>query len=307
MPWLILALALLLPRPAPAQIYSEADLDVVRGSMADNLELMATVDIPKALPVSRRARATGVSIVFTDAGDNPLAFWSRPDRQAIHVPLESVRFFDDLSILFAWFERNGCRGEYIQSYLYALLREGRPMGPPLAAFGLDRETALRDAFVDDVSGKLLKSGIQFILAHEMGHLMLDHRPGLTGAASQRQEMAADAFALDVFAEQGAPPAGVVIYFLAGRWRDPIGASALESTHPVSPDRIAAVARRMAESPGDFSFAEPDRENGRQQVMMIARELGRIAALTSDEQMLTLLPIGLKDEFPTEALRMACPG
>ncbi len=60
MPWLILALALLLPRPAPAQIYSEADLDVVRGSMADNLELMATVDIPKALPVALRARASGV-------------------------------------------------------------------------------------------------------------------------------------------------------------------------------------------------------------------------------------------------------
>ena len=104
-----------------------------------------------------------------------------------------------------------------------------------------------------------------------------------------------------------PPAGAAIYFLAGRWRDPVGAAASESTHPVSPDRIAAVAQRMAASPGDFSFAEPDRERGRQQVMIIARELGRIAAITSDEQMLTLLPIGLKEEFSPESLRMACPG
>lgn len=294
--------------PASAQtLYSDRDLDVVRGGMARNIALMVSDDIPDALPPGQRQTARRIDVVFPDAGPNPLAFWAQPATGRIFVPLASVRFIDDLAITMAWFERHGCNGGYIQAYLYGLLRAGRPLGPPLVAFGIDRDRALADAYVNDVSGKVLKTAVYFIMAHEVGHILLGHAGGLTGAASQAQERAADAFAMDVFAHDGAPPAGMVLYFLTGRWRDPIGAQAATGTHPVSPDRIAAVADRMAADPGAFSHAEPDRARGADQVRRIARDMGRIAALTSDEAMLTLLPVGLDAAFPAQALRTACPG
>lgn len=302
----LIALACL-ARPAAAELYSDRDLALVTPSMQANIALMVHDNIAAALPPAQRPRVRSIEVVFPRDGDNPLAFWTQPGRNAIYVPLSSVRFLDDLVITFAWFERNGCDGGYIQAYLYGLLRAGRPLGPPLAAFGIDRDHALGDAFVDDVSGKALNTAMYFLLAHETGHLLLGHVGGLGGAASQAQESAADAFALDIFAHDGAPPAGMVFYFIAGRWRDPVGTEASLSTHPVAPARIAAIANRLAESPGDFSHAEADRALGAQQVRQIARDLGRVAAIASEEQMLTQLPAGLDQLFPASALATACPG
>lgn len=290
-----------------AQLYSDAELEAAHRQMASNITLMVTEDIVRTIPRDRRPAAAKIQVTFKKRGPNPLAFWSDPATATVYVPMESVRFIDDLAILQAWFERHRCAAEYISTYLWALLREGRPLPSPLSAFGIDRERALADDFVRDVSSKVLRSSIFFILAHEVGHIMLGHKPGLRGEASQQQEVAADAFALDRFASIGAPPAGMVLYFLAGRWRDPIGTAASLGTHPVSPERISAIAKRMAADPEAFSFAEPDPQRGREQVLAIARELRSIAELSSDERMLTLLPLGLARDFPLSRLRSACVG
>jgi hypothetical protein len=81
------------------------------------------------------------------------------------------------------------------------------MPPPLVAFDIDKETALADPFVEDVSTKILDSTVNYLLAHEVGHVMLGHEGGLTGGASQEQEIAADRFALDFFTAVGTPPLG----------------------------------------------------------------------------------------------------
>lgn len=298
---------MLLASAADAQFYSRADLDRVRKRSAPKIELMVTQDLVKTLPRELRARGSEIRVHFPDRGDHPLAFWSIPSQRTIHVPLESVRYFNDLAILFAWFERHKCRGEYIQTYLHGFLRKGEPLGPPLAAFGIDRDAALRDHFVDDVSGKSLKSGIMFIMGHEMGHVLLNHRGGLTGAASQLQEKEADSFSLDRFAQIGAPAAGALFYFMAVRWTDYVGDATRKSSHPVSSTRIAAIAQRLAERPRDFSFAEPNVERGKQQVMSIARDMAGIAEILSDDGTLSTLPYGLERDFPTSRLRSACPG
>lgn len=293
--------------PCAAQLYSDAELASAYQVMGSNIDLMVTQDIVRTVSRPLRPAAAQIRVRFVDRGTNPLAFWSDPRAAVVHVPIESVRFIDDLAILQAWFVRHGCAAHYIHTYLWALLREGRPLPSPLIAFGIDRDTALADSFVDDVSGKILKSSVLFILAHEVGHILLGHHGGLVGTMSQRQETEADAFALDHFASIGAPPAGMVLYFLAGRWRDPIGAAARRGTHPVSPQRIAEIAQRMAAEPEAFSFAEPDQQRGRAQVLAIARDLRGIAEISSDERMLTLLPIGLARDFPLSRLRSACPG
>ena len=277
--------------------------------MGENIELTVTEDIVRAMPRELRPEAARVRVVFEYRGRTPLDFWSIPSTGSVHVPMESVRFIDDLAILQAWFDRHGCAAEHIHIYLWALLRQGRPLPPPLIAFGLDRDRALADHFVDDVSGKILKSSILFILAHEMGHVILGHRGQgeIDWVRSQRQEINADAFALDHFARIGAPPAGMAIYFLASRWRDDVGVRAQIGTHPVSPERIRAIAQRMLETPEAFSFAEPDPVREREQVLSLATDLHGIADITSDERMLELLPLGLERDFPLSRLQSACAG
>ena len=220
--------------------------------------------------------------------------------------MESIRFIDDLSVTFAYFERRGCSSEYLHTYLWALLRDYQPLPPPLVAFSIDKNAALADQFVNDVSNKIFNSTILFILAHEVGHILAGHVGDLSGSASQLQEIAADSFALDHFASIGAPPVGVTIYFLASRWSDPIGAAAVSHTHPTSPEQIAAVAERLAQQPKAFSFAEPDPERGARLVLRIADNLRSIAKVSSREQMLTVLPHGLKRDFPLSRLPSACP-
>lgn len=304
---LLSAMLVVSPAPSAAQLYSDAELAAAYRLMGSNIELMVTEDIVRSIPRKQRPAAAAILVVFKERGPNPLAFWSDPATAVIYVPMESVRFIDDLAILHAWFDRNGCAVEHIHTYLWALLREGRPLPSPLVAFGVSRDKALADPFVDDVSGKILKSSILFILAHEVGHIILGHQGGLTGVTSQLQEVEADTFALDHFASIGAPPAGMALYFLAGRWRDPIGTAASLGTHPVSPHRIGAIAQRMAAEPEAFSFAERDRQRGREQVVAIASELRKMADLSSDERMLTLLPFGLARDFPLSRLRSTCSG
>lgn len=292
---------------ASAALYDDAVLEQAYRKTARNIELMVTEDIVRTVPRSVRPQAAAIRSEFVLRGPNPLAFWSDPFNRVVYIPMESIRFIDDLAILQAWFDRHGCNAAYIHSYLWALLRQQRPLTSPLAAFGVNRERALADRYVDDVSGKILKSSVLFVLAHEVGHILLGHRGGLTGRASQRQEREADDFAMDHFAAIGAPPAGMVYYFIASRWRDPVGTAASRGTHPVSPERIGAVAERLAQDPGAFSFSEPNPARGRTQVMSIARDMQRVAELSSDERLLTLLPMGLEAEFPLSRLRTACPG
>lgn len=303
-----LALAAVLhAAPAPAEMYSDDALLAEYQRVGDSIALMVTEDIPATLPPAERARAAAIRVVFEPRAAHPLYFYARPDEGTVHVPVASVRFLADLAILTAWFERRGCAPQYLHTYLWALLREGRPLPSPLEAFAVARETALADPFVDDVAAKALSTGLLFVLAHEVGHVMLGHRPGLAGARSQAQEIAADAFALDRFAALGAPPAGAVLWFMAARWIDPTAEHAAGATHPVSPERLRAVADRLAADPDAFAFSQPDPEAARAAALTYAAEFRRIADLMADDAMLTLLPAGLDRDFPLAALRTACPG
>ena len=305
---IVFAVALIMMGPASAaNLYSGKEIADAHRAMAPNIRLMVTEDNVRTAPRTHRPAAAKVTVKFVDRGPHPLAFWAIPATATVYVPMESVRFIDDLAIVYAWFEKHGCGAEQIQTYLWALLREQRPLPAPLTAFGIDRSAALADSYVNDVSGKVLKSSILFIMAHEVGHIVLRHRGGLEGAASRQQEIEADSFALDHFAAIGATPAGIAIYFLAVRWHDPLAAAASYGTHPVSPQRIDSIAERMAANPDAFSFAEPYRQLGRAQAFSMANDLRTIARLSSDDGMLTILPKELARAFPLSRLQAACPG
>ena len=93
---------------------------------------------------------------------------------------------------------------------------------------------------------------------------------------------------------------------AAWWQDPLGAAVADSSHPVSPDRIAAIADGFAANPMDFAHSEPDPAQGAIMVESVAKDLANIAQLAASDGMLSLLPMGLERDFPVSRFATACP-
>lgn len=292
---------------AEAQLYTEAERAATLANAGPDIRDTLQTDIIGRLPRELRPEAAAVRLEMPPAGPSPLAFYADPATRTIVMPLESIRFFDDVATLFAWTESRGCDPSAVQAYLWMKLRQGRDLPSPLRAFAIDRDVAFADPFTFDVSGKIVSSGLHFILAHELGHLLLGHRGGLSGAESQRQEIAADAFALDHFERLGGLPMGVFWYYMAAWWQDPVGAAGRgASTHPVSPERIATLAARIAADPMAYAHGELDPAREAALAEGIAAMVADLARLIDDDGMLTMMPLLLERDWPPARLATACP-
>lgn len=286
--------------------YPEDALNEVRERSVPVIRSVFADDIVPRLPPDQQARAKGIKLMFPQQGPWPLAFYAYPQSGQVHMPLTSIRFFDEIATLQAWFERHGCRAEYIQTYLYSLLRLKMDLPPPLEAFALDRAHLLADSYTNDLSGKILSSGVQFILAHEVGHLLLDHGATNTSAESQYQETEADAFALEHFARLGGNPMGIFWYFQMAWWNDPADDHGrARNTHPVSPERMRALSARLLSNPMDFTHGEADPAREAVFVQSLGQMTANFADLIEDDQMLTLMPQGMAEQFPLSGMATAC--
>lgn len=288
-------------------VYSPAELDRVRARAIPSIQSVMWRDIVPRLPDQYRSRAGDVQLVFPERGPGPMSFYASPERQEIYLPLTSLRFYDDIATLHAWFESRNCPQEYIQTYLAALLRAGEDLPAPLIAFGLEREKLFADTYTYDLSGKIFSSGVQFLMAHELGHILLDHRPGIAGAESRQQEAEADAFAIDHFARLGGNPMGIFWYYQAAWWHDPASEEGrLQNTHPVSAERIRAMAARLIENPEDFAHGEADPAREARLISQLGFMIDGFADLIDDDTYLTWIAPAMFNDFPLSNLRSACP-
>jgi hypothetical protein len=288
-------------------VYTPAELQRVEERAIPSIQSVMWRDIVPRLPDPYRADAEAVELIFPDRGPGPLSFFASPQEKKIYLPLTSIRFYDDIATLHAWFESRQCPQEYIQTYLAALLRANADLPAPLVAFGLEREDLFADNFTYDLSGKIVSSGVQFLMAHELGHIVLGHRTGVTGAESQRQETEADAFALDHFARLGGSPLGIFWYFQAAWWYDPANEQGRrETTHPVSAERLRAMAERLLANPLDFAHGEADPQREALLISQIAAMTRDFADLIDDDVFLSWIAPAMFNDYPLSNLRDACP-
>jgi hypothetical protein len=231
------------------------------------------LDLVAQLPPPLPAQLADVRLA-TPAGEEgeliPLFFAAAPGTRTVVLPLRTLIFLDELAGLWAWLERRRCGHDPAFRYIAMLTKPmpggARPPGP-YAAFGLTETALMQDAFVKDVSNKLLSSTVFFMLAHELGHLHHRHRGGAQGLASQQQEREADAFALDAAAAVRLFPGGLSMFFAT--------AALLEggqSTHPLSGSRLEAIADGMRRRPR--SFVDRDSRN-------LERDTRAVATLAED--------------------------
>ena len=306
----MLLLALGLPVIALADVhpYPEEALTRVQTRSIPDIERVFRDDILQRLPREIRPRGSQITLIYPKSGRNALDFYADPTTQSIALPLSSLRFFDDMATLYAWIARHNCRLEYAQTYLLMAFDPDEMVETPLIAFGIDRDVALADSYVNDVSGKVFSSGVQFLLAHELGHLLLDHQGGLIGGLSQQQEREADAFALEHFARLGGLPGGAFWYYQMTMWNDPLAdAERSRSTHPISGDRMVALGDRLLATPMDFAHGELDPQAELETVEALGQMFLDFATQLEDDALMTFMHDTQPLAFPPTDFMKACPG
>jgi len=296
--WLIMLFLLFWALPLAAHgsvfLYDEDTLKSWKNRYQENAQWNFDNAILKKLAPKEQLELRGVRLEFPLAEENPLEFYSIPVKRTIYLPVQSIKFLDDLCIANAWLLRNNFSVESI--YYYIGIRSYRrpesfPGGRyprPLVALQIP-DNALKDPWVDDVSQKLLKSALVFIMGHELGHLYYHHAPD--SPDPQKQEREADTFALEVFRRLGTVPAGMSIYFTVAtyltkhpgdfsndaQWQ----AFIRRQSHPFTPARLHSVAAGLRQRPEDFAKSEPRFEQAVRAVAAIANDIDGIARIQED--------------------------
>jgi hypothetical protein len=205
------------------------------------------------------------------ANRNPFDFYAGRERgrPTIWLPVLSLKVIEDLSIAWAWRQVHGYTLEPFDEYV-AMLKYREPTDfaggrypDPLSALGVPARIWEQEPAVDDLSLRLRNSAWAFVLAHEMGHLRYGH-PGNAAVdpkTSQRHEVEADQFALDLLSRSKTIPMGAVLWFQAtvgffpNRADFATDAAFLdwqqqEATHPANPLRLQSLALALDRAAGD---------------------------------------------------------
>lgn len=258
------------------------------------------------LKPNERAAVGNVTLRFPPfaedrAAGDPLAFYATAPPPTITMPILSVKFFDDLSVAFSWLEIKGYSTETVTDYLAMLKYKDPAEFPngryptPLAALQIPGN-ALGDTKVDDLSQKILKSAIVWIMAHELAHIYYRH-PGSGGnvAMSQENEKQADRFANEMMRRIGVAPAGVAYFFLFAahlmphRGDFPTEASWQQylhqkATHPLTENRLLAIAEDLKRKANDFASTEPNPTVAVQRIRYISSQISGIGKLLGDTEL-----------------------
>lgn len=290
--WLIWCLmGFLMPLVANARDYSElyspSILRSANNSYSSNIHAVLYQDVRGyLLPGEIRVLNETELRQPWDRTLDPFEFSAYPDRGVILVPTLSIKFLDDLAIALAWYERFGCNKESVFDYVASLdFGEGK-IQPPLATLGVPEKAYELDDYVDDVSQKTLKSATVFLLLHELGHVYHDHRgyKDITAARAQAQETEADAFALKVLRRMHLPPLGMSVWFLAVSMRDPAKPGSPRQTHPMTADRLKAIADELRRNPDDFIEPENRGVWNADTIRAVANDIENIGKGISDPDM-----------------------
>ncbi|WP_372947365.1 phage exclusion protein Lit family protein [Mariniphaga sp.] len=288
-----------------SEMYSKQDLSYWQTRYPANIswnfnDLMLGKLYPKE---KYNAFGTKLEFPLTPYGEmagSPFSFYAAVPHKTIYIPISSVKFIDDLAIASAWLEQNGYSQETVMDYISVLkysfnrFPKGNIPGP-LKALHIP-DNALDDRLVDDLSQKILKSIIVWILGHELGHIVYNHPAyhSVSFAESQKCEKEADAFATDMFRRIGTIPAGMILLFTvfttfyAHRgdfsnekdWQNYLK----NSTHPVSLERLKLISKKLVNTAESFTGAEPDRFNATRVTEYVGREAGKIVDIINSEKM-----------------------
>jgi len=261
-----------------SQLYSRQDLTRIQQVYGKNIRAVLFEDIRNYLTLEERKTLSSIKVDIPLYTDNAGLFDFSMDLNTGKMTISalSVKFLDDLAIAFAWYEYKKLDKQKIIDYVFRLYTNPEQMQPPLPSLGVPDKAWKVSDYVDDVSQKILKSAIAFLLLHEFAHWHYQHSPYdlISNRMAQKQEKQSDAFALNVMARMHTIPYGMVTWFMV--------TGLLQSnearTHPLSSNRLIAIARRLEQDPAKFIGQENVDKMTTEDVKRVGREIKSIASL-----------------------------
>jgi len=284
-----------------SDVYNTHTLQKAKNTYAKNLRSIWEEDLLTRLTARERLAAGDIRLELPLIGHHkhPFDYYADPFRRKVSIPIVSVKFLDDIAISQAWLERHGCNTLAISDYTGMLRYQGinkmaRGRFPaPMQAMNIPAN-ALDDFYVNDVSGKTLKSAIYFLMAHELGHVIHGHKgyKSLTSKQAQQQEIQADAFALNVMRRISVPPMGMATFFLiASRFElvpGDFGNNAkyeaylqTQATHPLTSNRLLAISNNIRTNINSFARLQKNPSAFKPRILSIANNIEGISRILSD--------------------------
>ena len=290
------------------QAYPTAKLQQEQPRFSRRINELYIKGIEPFLSAEQKRAFTKVQFEFPLHGTNgqdPSQFYSyrRGNRAFVTLPVLSLIFLEDLSTAYAWLWANNYRLETIDEYITMLKYKSPKDFPgghypnPLQALHIPKN-ALKDRQVDDLSLRFRNTAYAFILLHELGHVLFQHRgyQDTPRAQSRQDELAADQFALDVLRKTSTIPMGAILYFQAQAYFMPnkgqlIAEGRIKSerdwhiyleqhmTHPLTHKRLEAMALHMSAT-AKHSRSSAERET----LQYIASRLINISDILQDSDL-----------------------
>ena len=292
---------------------SDAALDRTASQTTPDIRVILEEDLPRVLTSEERARLAGVHIEFPrEDPSHPLNFYSNWRDKRIVAPVSSLRFLRDMVVAYSWLSVKGYDLQAVTDYL-CMIKYQWPdrlrdvAHSPIEALGVP-ENALDDEAVMARFQQLYGTMVVFILGHELGHIYHRHTGynQVSPEAARRQEEEADAFALALAVRMGEAPVGASLYFQILAHLEPFAgdpdfrASRANRTHPLSPQRIEAIAGTLKDDAQRFAGVKAAK------AVVVAGELRSVAKILNDESVQeSLRRIGLSTTV--ETLRPRKPG
>ena len=247
------------------------EADAVRYGGMVNAEYRGTI-LPRLTADEKKALAP-IKIEFPIAGPRGDPFEFYTDGSTIYLPALSLRFYADLCFAHAWLNAHGFDGTTVRDYVGLLFREASlsptaPLPPVFKTLGVP-ENVREETAVAERGNRSFGNTVVFILAHELGHALQKHRGDVTDSAMSRtQEIAADAFAIEIMRRLPQIPLGLEHWFDFERIRhaapreiprDAEWQKYLSTLrHPVTTERLNSLAIEIEKTPEAFASAQNDR-------------------------------------------------
>ena len=250
-----------------SRLYPKAKLEADSAKFGEQLRAEFRETILPQLTEPERSALGAVKIEVPPVGrkGDPFEFYT--DGHSVFLPALSLRFFSDLCVANAWLNTHGYDGTTVRDYVGYLFHEATvsasaPFPAVFETLGVP-ENARDETAVANRASREFGSAVFFLLAHELGHVFHQDRTDLNQAEQQRtQEIAADAFAIELMRRIGQIPFGLEFWFDLERIRYraptkiPTNAewqrllSGLD--HPVTTERLNALAAAIEKAPEAFA-------------------------------------------------------
>jgi len=262
-----------------SRLYPEKKLqaDAARWSEQIQAEYRDTI-LPQLSDEERSALGTvNIEVPLSGPDGDPFSFYT-DDKGTIYLPALSLRFFSDLCVANAWLNAHGYDGTTVRDYVGVLLREatlspGAPLPTVFRRLGVP-DNAREESAVANRVDRNFGNTIVFLLAHELGHALKKHDThSRDRVQKRRQEIEADAFAIEVMRRIGQVPLGVEFWFDVERIGHVQGIRRVTSArfpteaewekylagldHPVTSERLDALATAVEKAPDSFARNQAD--------------------------------------------------